>query len=129
MNFRFKKKIISLFSFTVSAICRILSHYNFEYKLYFKFLDVSDIKYVINYDYPNNMEDYIHRIGRTGRHNATGTSHAFFTEEDASKAKDLISVLRDANQNVVPELEMLARSSYKPKKCMFSSVFNFLVIF
>lgn len=30
-------------------------------------LDVSDIKFVINYDYPNNSEDYVHRIGRTGR--------------------------------------------------------------
>jgi hypothetical protein len=33
--------------------------------------DVSDIKYVINYDYPNNSEDYVHRIGRTGRQNKT----------------------------------------------------------
>lgn len=30
-------------------------------------LDVHDIKFVINYDYPNNSEDYVHRIGRTGR--------------------------------------------------------------
>ena len=29
--------------------------------------DVDDIKFVINYDYPNNSEDYVHRIGRTGR--------------------------------------------------------------
>ncbi|KAK6645489.1 hypothetical protein RUM43_001766 [Polyplax serrata] len=83
--------------------------------------NVSDIKYVINYDYPNNMEDYIHRIGRTGRHNAKGTSYAFLTEEDASKANDLISVLKDANQNVVPELEVLARSAHKSKKCKLLS--------
>ena len=30
-------------------------------------LHVDDVKFVINYDYPNNSEDYIHRIGRTGR--------------------------------------------------------------
>eukprot|EP01051_Picozoa_sp_SAG22_P003049 SAG22_NODE_143_length_17909_cov_34.254969_15_plen_53_part_00 len=30
-------------------------------------LDISDIKYVINYDMPGGIEDYIHRIGRTGR--------------------------------------------------------------
>ena len=30
-------------------------------------LDVDDVKFVINYDYPNNSEDYIHRIGRTGK--------------------------------------------------------------
>jgi superfamily II DNA/RNA helicase len=30
-------------------------------------LDVNNIKHVINFDYPNNSEDYVHRIGRTGR--------------------------------------------------------------
>lgn len=34
-------------------------------------LDVNDIKVVINYDYPNNSEDYVHRIGRTGRRDKT----------------------------------------------------------
>jgi len=29
--------------------------------------DVTDIRYVINYDFPKNAEDYVHRIGRTGR--------------------------------------------------------------
>ena len=36
-------------------------------EIIFKFSDVDDIKFVINYDYPNNSEDYVHRIGRTGR--------------------------------------------------------------
>jgi hypothetical protein len=55
-------------------------------------LDVDDIKYVINYDYPNNSEDYIHRIGRTGRRGRTGTAYTFFTRKNGYKAKDLISV-------------------------------------
>ena len=42
-------------------------------------LDVDDVKFVVNYDYPNNSEDYIHRIGRTGRRNNTGTAYTFFT--------------------------------------------------
>jgi superfamily II DNA/RNA helicase len=46
-------------------------------------LDVKDIKYVINYDFPNNCEDYIHRIGRTGRGGATGTSYTYFTTENS----------------------------------------------
>lgn len=37
----------------------------------FPFTDVDDIKYVINFDYPNNSEDYVHRIGRTGRRDRT----------------------------------------------------------
>lgn len=35
-------------------------------------LDVKDVSAVINYDFPNGVEDYIHRIGRTGRAGATG---------------------------------------------------------
>ena len=56
-------------------------------------LDVDDIKFVINYDYPNNSEDYIHRIGRTGRRGKSGTAYTFFTKKNSYKAKDLIQVL------------------------------------
>merc|ERR1719331_2437715 len=42
-------------------------------------IDVKDIKYVINYDFPGSIEDYIHRVGRTGRAGATGSSYSFFT--------------------------------------------------
>lgn len=72
-------------------------------------LDVDGIKYVINFDYPNSSEDYIHRIGRTGRSNTTGTSYAFFTPNNSRQAKDLISVLQEANQEVNPKLRELAR--------------------
>lgn len=61
-------------------------------------LDVDNIKFVINYDYPQSSEDYVHRIGRTGRSNASGTSFAFFTENNGKQARDLISVLEEANQ-------------------------------
>ncbi|KAJ8945344.1 hypothetical protein NQ318_009739 [Aromia moschata] len=71
-------------------------------------LDVEGIKYVINYDYPNSSEDYIHRIGRTGRSEATGTSYAFFTPSNFKQAKDLISVLKETNQIVSPELSDMA---------------------
>lgn len=43
--------------------------------------DVRDITHVLNYDYPNNSEDYIHRIGRTGRAGKYGTAITFFTTE------------------------------------------------
>jgi superfamily II DNA/RNA helicase len=35
-------------------------------------LDVNDVKYVINYDFPKEIEDYVHRIGRTGRKTKEG---------------------------------------------------------
>jgi len=70
---------------------------------------VDGIKYVINFDYPNSSEDYIHRIGRTGRRNTTGTSYAFFTPNNSRQARDLVSVLREANQEVNPKLDEMAR--------------------
>ncbi|XP_019866511.2 ATP-dependent RNA helicase p62-like [Aethina tumida] len=71
-------------------------------------LDVEGIKYVINYDYPNSSEDYIHRIGRTGRSDTTGTSYAFFTPSNSKQARDLVSVLKEANQVVNPKLAEMA---------------------
>lgn len=69
------------------------------------------IKYVINYDYPNSSEDYIHRIGRTGRSQTTGTAYAFFTQANARQAKDLVAVLREANQTINPKLlDMASRN-------------------
>lgn len=43
--------------------------------------DVRNITHVFNYDYPNNSEDYVHRIGRTGRAGQTGTAITLFTAE------------------------------------------------
>ncbi|KAE9419430.1 hypothetical protein Angca_007565, partial [Angiostrongylus cantonensis] len=70
-------------------------------------LDVDDIKFVINYDYPNNSEDYVHRIGRTGRRDKRGTAYTFFTPQNAPKAKDLIKVLEEAGQAVPQPLRDL----------------------
>ncbi|KAK9539960.1 hypothetical protein VZT92_002439 [Zoarces viviparus] len=67
-------------------------------------LDVEDVKFVINYDYPNSSEDYIHRIGRTARSQKTGTAYTFFTPNNMKQASDLISVLREANQAINPKL-------------------------
>jgi ATP-dependent RNA helicase DDX5/DBP2 len=73
--------------------------------------DVSDIKYVVNYDYPNNSEDYVHRIGRTGRRDNVGVSYTFFTPTNGPKARDLIKVLEEAKQVIPDELQRLASTS------------------
>lgn len=70
--------------------------------------DVEDVKFVINFDYPNNSEDYIHRIGRTARSQKTGTAYTFFTPNNMRQASDLISVLREANQAINPKLLQMA---------------------
>merc|ERR1712232_995584 len=72
-------------------------------------IDVKDIKYVINYDFPKEIADYIHRIGRTGRAGALGSSYSFFTSDRFKMARELIGVLKEANQPVPDELERLAR--------------------
>ncbi|KAE9601419.1 hypothetical protein Lal_00024110 [Lupinus albus] len=74
-------------------------------------LDVKDIKCVINYDFPTNLEDYVHRIGRTGRAGAKGTAYTFFTHSNAKFAKELIKILQDAGQVVNPALIALARTA------------------
>jgi ATP-dependent RNA helicase DDX5/DBP2 len=67
-------------------------------------LDVKDIKTVINYDMPAQMEDYVHRVGRTGRAGALGTAISFFTQADGRKAKQLLDVLKETKQKIPEEL-------------------------
>ncbi|KAJ1867779.1 ATP-dependent RNA helicase dbp2 [Coemansia sp. RSA 989] len=74
-------------------------------------LDIKDVKFVINYDFPSNVEDYVHRIGRTGRAGASGTAITFFTTENARSSKDLHHILKEANQDIPPQLEEMARYS------------------
>ena len=50
-------------------------------------LDVKDIEFVINYDLPKLIEDYVHRIGRTGRAGKTGTAISFYVADENYKIK------------------------------------------
>lgn len=81
-------------------------------------LDIPDISFVVNYDYPNSGEDYIHRIGRTARAERTGTSYTFFTSANGKNAAELIGVMEEANQTVPPKLYDLAGNSYSGRKRM-----------
>merc|ERR1719460_3493567 len=60
-------------------------------------LDVKDVKCVVNYDFPGNIEDYVHRIGRTGRGGATGMAISFFMSDKDRLAGELVKILREAN--------------------------------
>lgn len=81
------------------------------------------MKYVINYDYPNTSEDYIHRIGRTGRCSQSGTAYTFFTQNNQRQAKDLISVLSEANQPISPKLIEMANAARNNFSGKISSYF------
>ncbi|XP_042021050.1 ATP-dependent RNA helicase-like protein DB10 [Salvia splendens] len=71
-------------------------------------LDIKDIRVVLNYDFPTGVEDYVHRIGRTGRAGATGVAYTFFCEQDAKHASELIKLLEGASQRVPSELRDMA---------------------
>eukprot|EP00523_Entomoneis_sp_CCMP467_P007887 CAMPEP_0168720792 /NCGR_PEP_ID=MMETSP0724-20121128/1748_1 /TAXON_ID=265536 /ORGANISM="Amphiprora sp., Strain CCMP467" /LENGTH=628 /DNA_ID=CAMNT_0008767411 /DNA_START=72 /DNA_END=1960 /DNA_ORIENTATION=+ len=73
-------------------------------------LDVKDVGVVVNYDMPagvNAVEDYVHRIGRTGRAGAKGKAYTFFTHGDKKAAGKLVEVLTKAEQEIPPELDAM----------------------
>ncbi|KAJ1259787.1 hypothetical protein BS78_10G182900 [Paspalum vaginatum] len=76
-------------------------------------LDVPNVAHVINYDLPKSIEDYVHRVGRTGRGGEAGTATAFFAESNHPLAKGLVELMTNANRSV-PEwlLEYAARPCY-----------------
>ncbi|CAD6584151.1 MAG: RNA-dependent ATPase [Alectoria sarmentosa] len=67
-------------------------------------LDIPAVKAVINVTFPLTVEDYVHRIGRTGRAGADGLAITLFTEHDKGQSGALINVLRAAGQEVPEEL-------------------------
>jgi ATP-dependent RNA helicase RhlE len=52
-------------------------------------IDVDGISHVVNYDFPMHVEDYVHRIGRTGRAHAVGDAISFVTPEDQGELRSL----------------------------------------
>ena len=71
-------------------------------------LDVKDLRLVINYDTPNHLEDYVHRVGRTGRAGNKGTAVTFISSEEAKFAPDLVKAMTDAKQPVPADLRRMA---------------------
>ena len=67
-------------------------------------LDIPNVKLVVNVTFPLTAEDYVHRIGRTGRAGADGKAITFFTEQDKGLSGALVNVLKAAKQNVPEEL-------------------------
>jgi superfamily II DNA/RNA helicase len=65
-------------------------------------LDISNVKYVVNFDLPTDIDEYVHRIGRTGRAGNIGEAISFFNDKNRNIAKDLYDIL-DETQQVIPQ--------------------------
>ena len=83
-------------------------------------LDVNDIDVVINYDFPGDIETYVHRIGRTGRGEKNGIAVTFFTDENANMAQKLTEIMKQANQEVPEWLTNLAANAPRSKSNIYS---------
>lgn len=76
-------------------------------------LDIPHVAHVVNFDLPNDIDDYVHRIGRTGRAGKSGLATAFFSDNNASMAKSLADLMQESNQEVPAWLtRYAARPSY-----------------
>ncbi|KAL4395438.1 hypothetical protein AHAS_Ahas02G0252000 [Arachis hypogaea] len=76
-------------------------------------LDIPRVAHVVNFDLPNDIDDYVHRIGRTGRAGKMGLATAFFNESNLSLAKPLADLMQEANQEVPAWLtRYAAKASY-----------------
>eukprot|EP01125_Pyxidicula_operculata_P005923 TRINITY_DN206_c0_g2_i1.p1 TRINITY_DN206_c0_g2~~TRINITY_DN206_c0_g2_i1.p1 ORF type:complete len:679 (-),score=165.91 TRINITY_DN206_c0_g2_i1:68-2104(-) len=75
-------------------------------------LDIKEVMHVINYDMPTDIDDYVHRIGRTGRAGHEGIATAFLNEKNKNIVRDLVELLDESSQPIDPWLNELAHSGY-----------------
>ncbi|XP_055638078.1 ATP-dependent RNA helicase bel [Toxorhynchites rutilus septentrionalis] len=68
-------------------------------------LDIPNVKQVINFDLPAEVEEYVHRIGRTGRMGNLGVATSFFNEKNRNVAHGLVRLLQETQQEIPTFLE------------------------
>merc|ERR1712187_143389 len=73
-------------------------------------IDVKDVILVVNFKVPDHMEDYIHRIGRTGRAGKHGFAYTFIQPDEGDRAQDMLDCLRQCGQEVPEKLRTLAET-------------------
>lgn len=75
-------------------------------------LDIPHVKHVINYDLPSDVEEYVHRIGRTGRMGNLGIATSFFNDKNRNICSDLVELLIETNQEMPSFLEEMANDRF-----------------
>jgi ATP-dependent RNA helicase DDX5/DBP2 len=80
-------------------------------------IHVSNIEYVVNYDFPGSLDQYVHRCGRAGRdQSSSATVYSFFTRDFAPMAKDVVALLESSNAWIDPNLRELVGTDGCVKK-------------
>ncbi|KAI0148829.1 P-loop containing nucleoside triphosphate hydrolase protein [Xylariaceae sp. FL1272] len=87
-------------------------------------LDIPEVKLVVNVTFPLTIEDYVHRIGRTGRAGKTGEAITLFTEHDKAHSGELINILKAANQPVPEELMKFGTTVKKKAHSTYGAFFK-----
>lgn len=93
-------------------------------------LDIPDVQHVINFDLPNSIDEYVHRIGRTGRCGNIGRAISFYDPDtDGSLAHSLVTILAKVRPLVKTKLDgffykfcSFIFSCFTPGKCQYSTL-------
>jgi len=72
-------------------------------------LDIPNVKHVINFDLPTDVEEYVHRIGRTGRVGCSGLATSFYNDKNKNMAVDLVEIITEAKQELPDWLAAIAK--------------------
>lgn len=78
-------------------------------------IDIDDISVVLNYDVPHDVEDYVHRIGRTARASAKGMSITFVSEDEQYKFKQIENFLEKDIYKIPMPVELGEAPEYNPE--------------
>lgn len=87
-------------------------------------LDISNVKFVVNFDLPTDIDEYVHRIGRTGRAGNSGEAISFFNEKNRNISRDLFDILNETTQQIPEWLSKIVedlRSSHHSGKSRYGS--------
>ena len=84
-------------------------------------LDIPNVECVVNYTFPLTIEDYVHRIGRTGRAGKAGISYTFFQPTDKSHAGELQQVLKQVGQPIPDDLAKFGSTIKKKEHKMYGN--------
>jgi len=89
-------------------------------------LDIKDIKHVINVEMPLVMEDYVHRIGRTGRAGVVGSAYTLFSSDDNQHTRQLVRIMQESGQKVDDALLKMSENApvTKPRKSAMEQIYG-----